>query len=107
MPQFLNTFPQVSATASGAGFFKGLMTGMIELGALIGALNQGWIADKISRRYSIMVAVVIFTIGSVLQTAAVDYPMLVVARFIGGIGIGMSVPSLDKFLTNICLQSLG
>jgi predicted MFS family arabinose efflux permease len=54
-----------------------------------GALNQGWIADKISRRYSIMVAVVIFTIGSILQTTAIDYPMLVVARFIGGIGIGM------------------
>lgn len=30
------------------------MTAMIELGALLGALNQGWIADKISRRYSIV-----------------------------------------------------
>ncbi|PYH92512.1 general substrate transporter [Aspergillus ellipticus CBS 707.79] len=84
MDQFLVRFPQVSS-----GFWKGLMTAMIELGALIGALNQGWIADKISRRYSILVAVCIFTIGSVLQTAAVDYPMLVVARLIGGVGIGM------------------
>ena len=62
---------------------------MIELGALLGAVNQGWVADKISRKYSIVVAVVIFSIGSILQTAAVDYAMLVVARFIGGIGIGM------------------
>ena len=36
MPQFLGRFPEVSATASGGGFYKGLMTGMIELGALIG-----------------------------------------------------------------------
>jgi len=35
------------------------------------------------------VAVIVFTVGSVLQTAAVDYSMLVVARLIGGIGIGM------------------
>lgn len=65
------------------------MTAMIELGALIGAINQGWIADKISRKYSIVVAVFVFAIGSVLQTAAVDYPMLVVGRLIGGVGIGM------------------
>ncbi|KAJ5432317.1 uncharacterized protein N7458_011473 [Penicillium daleae] len=87
MDQFLEEFPRVGG--SGAGFWKGLLTAMIELGALLGALNQGWIADKISRRYSIIVAVVIFTIGSILQTAAVGYPMLVVARLIGGLGIGM------------------
>lgn len=44
---------------------------------------------KISRKYSIVVAVGIFTVGSVLQTAAVDYAMLVIARLIGGVGIGM------------------
>ena len=48
-----------------------------------------WVADTISRKYSIVVAVVIFTIGSVLQTAAISYAMLVTARLIGGIGIGM------------------
>ncbi len=48
-----------------------------------------WIADKISRKYSIVVAVCIFTIGSVLQTASISYAMLVTARLIGGIGIGM------------------
>ena len=41
MPQFLAQFPRVSDTVSGAGFWKGLLTAMIELGALIGAINQG------------------------------------------------------------------
>lgn len=36
MPQFLDRFGRVSDTASGAGFWKGLLTAMIELGALIG-----------------------------------------------------------------------
>lgn len=87
MDQFLNRFPRVQG--GGGGFWKGLLTAMIELGALLGALNQGWIADKISRKYSIVVAVIIFTIGSILQTAAVNYAMLTIARLIGGIGIGM------------------
>jgi MFS family permease len=88
MDQFLNRFPQVSTEASGAGFWKGLMTAMLELGALIGALFAGWMADKLSRKYSIVVAVSVFTIGSILQTAAVEYAMLTVGRLIGGLGIG-------------------
>lgn len=88
-PQFLQRFQRIAEGTGSAGFWKGLLTAMIELGALIGALNQGWIADKFSRKYSIVAAVMVFIVGSVLQTAAMDYPMLVVARFIGGVGIGM------------------
>jgi predicted MFS family arabinose efflux permease len=56
-----------------------------------GAFNQGWIAEKISRKYSICVAVCIFVVGSIIQTAAQDYAMLVVGRLIGGVGVGMYV----------------
>jgi predicted MFS family arabinose efflux permease len=91
MDQFLNRFPRVSENASGAGFWKGLMTAMLELGALIGALCAGYLADRLSRKYSIIVAVVVFTIGSILQTAAVEYGMLTVGRLIGGWGIGAYV----------------
>lgn len=97
MDQFLERFPRVSETASGAGFWKGLMTAMLELGALIGALVSGYLADKLSRKYSIIVAVVIFTVGSVLQTAAVEYGMLTVGRLIGGVGIGMYVLHISFF----------
>ena len=65
----------------------------------MGALNQGWIADKISRKYSMMVAVVIFILGLVLQTAAVDYAMLTTARLIGGIGMLSMVAPL--YITEI------
>ncbi|KAL5346927.1 hypothetical protein ACLOAV_008070 [Pseudogymnoascus australis] len=101
MEQFLSEFPRVSETAGGAGFWKGLMTAMIELGALIGAMNQGWIADKISRKYSIMVAVVIFLVGSILQTASYGYAMLVVARLIGGVGIGMLSMVVPLYISEI------
>ncbi|KAH8675185.1 putative MFS monosaccharide transporter [Ilyonectria robusta] len=101
MDEFLNRFPEVSDSASGAGFYKGLMTAMITLGAFIGALNQGWIADAYSRKYSIMIAVVIFTIGSALQTASVNYTMLVIARLIGGIGIGMLSAVVPLYISEI------
>ena len=85
--QFLHRFPRVDG--GGAGFWKGFLTAILQLGALLGALNQGWIADRISRKYSIVVAVLVFVVGSTLQTAAVGYAMLAVGRLVGGIGIGM------------------
>lgn len=84
--RYTNLNPDLNTRSA---FYKGLMTAMIELGAFVGALNQGWIADKYSRKYSIMIAVVWFVVGSVLQTAAVDYAMLVLGRLIGGFAIGM------------------
>ncbi|KIX08811.1 uncharacterized protein Z518_03468 [Rhinocladiella mackenziei CBS 650.93] len=101
MDQFLDEFPRVSDTASGGGFWKGFMTAMIELGALIGAFNQGWVAEKISRRYSICVAVCIFVVGSTLQTAAQDYAMLIVGRLIGGIGVGMLSMVVPMYIAEV------
>ncbi|EUC46368.1 hypothetical protein COCMIDRAFT_25582 [Bipolaris oryzae ATCC 44560] len=101
MDQFLGRFPRVSDDASGAGFWKGLMTAMLELGALIGALFAGWIADKLSRKYSVVVAIIVFTIGSILQTAAIGYAMLTVGRLVGGIGIGALATIAPLYISEI------
>ncbi|KAI5927630.1 general substrate transporter [Camillea tinctor] len=101
MDQFLEKFPEVSPDASGAGFKKGLVTAMIELGAFLGAMNQGWLADKISRKWSIMVAVIIFLFGSALQTGAMSYGMLVGGRFVGGIGVGMLAMVAPLYISEI------
>ncbi|KAK9459490.1 MFS monosaccharide transporter [Lipomyces oligophaga] len=89
MSQFLKDIPDIADGHEGAGFKKGLMTALLELGAFIGAWNNGWIADKYSRKKSLVYALLVFIVGAVLQTAAQDYAMLTVARFIGGLGIGM------------------
>ncbi|KAI1213732.1 general substrate transporter [Annulohypoxylon truncatum] len=101
MDQFIEKFPEVSADAAGGGFKKGLLTAMIELGAFLGAMNQGWIADKLSRKWSILVAVVIFIIGSTIQTASMNYSMLVGGRFVGGIGIGMLAMVAPLYISEI------
>ena len=100
MPQFLERFPEVSESATGS-FYKGVLTAMIELGALIGALNQGWIADRYSRKHSIVLAVIVFVLGSTLQTAATNYTILAVARLVGGVGIGMLSMVIPLYISEI------
>ncbi|OSC97300.1 general substrate transporter [Trametes coccinea BRFM310] len=66
----------------------GLMTAMLELGSLLGALIAGILADKYSRRQSIFAACAVFCIGSALQCGAQSSNHLIFGRGIGGLGVG-------------------
>ncbi|KAG5437318.1 hypothetical protein PCANB_000747 [Pneumocystis canis] len=115
MPHFLKEFPELAIAESSmyrgmtypatssphADFYKGLMTALIELGAFIGTLNQSWIADKFSRKYSISCAIVFFSIGTIIQTAALNYTSLSIGRFVGGIGVGMLSMAAPLYMAEI------
>jgi hypothetical protein len=38
MDEFLNRFPEIADSSPGSGFYKGLMTAMITLGAFLGTI---------------------------------------------------------------------
>ncbi|KAJ7689195.1 general substrate transporter [Mycena rosella] len=67
---------------------KGALTAVLELGALLGALASGVLADKYSRRHSIFAACVVFNIGALFQCLAQNLPHLFIGRAVGGIGVG-------------------
>ncbi|KAG2073755.1 general substrate transporter [Suillus decipiens] len=67
---------------------KGLMTAVLELGALFGAITSGIVADKYCRRHSIFFASIIFCLGSGMQCGAQSLNDLVIGRAIGGFGVG-------------------
>ncbi|KAJ7285011.1 general substrate transporter [Mycena rebaudengoi] len=74
---------------------KGWMVAILELGAWLGVLMTGYFADKLSRKYTIVLACVIFCIGVVVQTAAKGPPSIFGGRFVTGWGVGslsMAVP---------------
>ncbi|KAF5517499.1 Myo-inositol transporter 2 [Colletotrichum aenigma] len=62
---------------------------------------MGWLADWTSRKRSLMVAVVIFIVGSSIQTAAVNYDMLTAGRFFGGVRIGMLSMIVPVYISEI------
>ena len=58
------------------------------LGAVFGALIGGTRADRIGRRRAIMVAAVVFVIGSLASAFAVGAVSLALARFVLGLAVG-------------------
>ncbi|KAH7345692.1 general substrate transporter [Rhizoctonia solani] len=74
---------------------KGWLVAILELGAWFGVLCTGQLADKIGRKRTILLAVVVFVIGVIVQTAAFKPVSIFVGRFITGLGVGslsMAVP---------------
>ncbi|CAF1608590.1 unnamed protein product, partial [Didymodactylos carnosus] len=67
---------------------SGAIVGILIAGCFVGALFGGPAGDRFSRKYSIVLFCWIFILGAILQTASIHIAMLLVSRFIAGVGIG-------------------
>jgi MFS family permease len=76
MESFAAYFPRVALDSS----FKGWFVSTLLLFAWAGSLVNGPVADKFGRKGSILIAVIVFTVGSVLQAAAVSIAMAFVGK---------------------------
>jgi MFS transporter, SP family, sugar:H+ symporter len=66
----------------------GVNVGAILLGSALGAFMAGRLSDAIGRRKVMMLAAVLFLISAFLAGAANGSAMFIVARIIGGLGVG-------------------
>ena len=71
------------------------------VGAVIGAMFSGRIADIIGRKKVILASAVIFSIGAVWSGASQSAMMLVFARFFLGIAIGVSSFAVPLYIAEI------
>jgi sugar porter (SP) family MFS transporter len=67
---------------------RGLLTAILELGAWVGALCNGVLADGLGRKLSVVVAVFVFCIGVIVQACATGPSYILGGRFVTGLGVG-------------------
>ena len=68
---------------------QSLVVSILPAGTFFGALFAAPTADFLGRRWSIVLAVLIFSAGVAMQTAASALPLFVVGRVFAGWGVGM------------------
>ena len=91
MEDWLCTFGKADSTGTCAitTSQQSLVVSILSAGTFFGALLAAPAADSLGRRWSVVLAVLIFAAGVAMQTAALALPLFVVGRVFAGLGVGM------------------
>ncbi|KAB8260194.1 sugar transporter [Aspergillus pseudonomiae] len=102
----MNNFAKEFPTLANNSTLQGWLVSVLTLGAMFGALVNGPIADRLSRRWSILLANIIFLIGSIIQAASVNVPMIFISRFIAGLAIGQLSMVVPLYISELAPPNL-
>ena len=80
---------------------QGLAMSTALVGCLIGAMVAGWAADRFGRKPLLMLAAVLFTISAIATGLFNDFTLFNVARFVGGIGIGVASALSPMYIAEV------
>lgn len=70
-------------------------------GSLVGAMIAGYLSSKISRKYTLILSAVLFTISAFGSGIAMTLTELVLYRIIGGLGIGMASMTAPMYIAEM------
>jgi sugar porter (SP) family MFS transporter len=71
-----------------SNFQQELITSLLLVGAMVGAIAAGRISDKIGRKKTVLGTAVVFIVGVLLAAFTPTYPVLLLARIIIGLAVG-------------------
>jgi sugar porter (SP) family MFS transporter len=80
----------IKADFNPSTFVIEVITSWVTLGALVGALFAGSLADRFGRKRTVILAAVLFAIGAVIEAAAPGSATLTVGRLVVGFGVGVA-----------------
>jgi sugar porter (SP) family MFS transporter len=87
-------------------YWEGFATGSLALGAIMGCLIAGNIADKFGRKKSLLVAAALFFISSLCMAFSANKGIFITSRFLAGIGVGMASMLSPMYIAEIAPAAL-
>ena len=70
-------------------------------GTVLGSLLGGWPADRFGRKATLLWIGVLYLIGAIASALAQNVEMFIAARFVGGLGIGISTVVAPMYIAEI------
>ncbi|KAI0387868.1 general substrate transporter [Hypomontagnella monticulosa] len=90
---FVKIFPQTKNPA-----ISGITSSCFSLGAFFGCLASFLLGDRLGRKKSVFVGLVLNLVGVVLQIAAYHLPQMIVGRVLNGFGMGITSSTCPIFM---------
>lgn len=84
-----------------SAFQQSSVVSILLIGAMIGALSAGRVADRLGRRRTMVLEGLVFIVGTVIAMTATGYGMLMLARIVLGIGVGAASATVPVYLSEI------
>ncbi|WP_410013577.1 sugar porter family MFS transporter [Sodalis sp. C49] len=75
-------------------------------GAAVGAVGSGWLSAKLGRKYSLLIGALLFVIGSLCSAFSPNVELLVVARIILGLAVGVASYTAPLYLSEIAPEKI-
>jgi sugar porter (SP) family MFS transporter len=82
-------------------FEQGLVVSAVPVGAIFGAAIAGQAADRLGRRRTIVSAAVVFIVGAVASAAAPGLAVLVFARVLLGVAVGLASANAPVYISEV------
>ncbi|KAJ9111072.1 hypothetical protein QFC19_001270 [Naganishia cerealis] len=104
MPKFLRDFGDLQPDGSYklSSTVTSVFASIVQAGEFFGSLGASFLGDYLGRKGALRAAVIIVTIGCILQLLVVgSIPLLVVGRFILGVGVGVVSNCVPMYLSEI------
>jgi MFS transporter, SP family, arabinose:H+ symporter len=79
----------------------GVATASALYGTVVGSLLGGWPTDRIGRKPTLISIGVLYIVSAITSSLATDVYSFIVARFIGGLGIGISTVAAPLYISEI------
>ena len=84
----------------------GFSVSSLILGAIMGNIIAGRLADRFGRRRILMFTAMLFTISAISTALAFDIISFLIARVVGGIGVGMAILVAPMYIAEIAPRKL-
>lgn len=75
-------------------------------GTVLGSLFGGWPTDRYGRKPTLLVIGLLYLVSAVWSGLATDFYSFFLARFLGGLGVGMSTVAAPMYITEIAPAEL-
>jgi sugar porter (SP) family MFS transporter len=85
---------------------QGIVSSSLVIGACLGALGCGRVADKIGRRKTLRIIAIVFTLATFLCALAINFWSMSLFRFILGIAVGAASSLSPMYLAEISPQKM-
>ncbi|XP_006347075.1 probable polyol transporter 4 isoform X1 [Solanum tuberosum] len=78
-----------------------VLVGILSIVSLLGSLAGGRTSDAIGRKWTMAFAAIVFQSGALIMSLAPDFKVLMIGRFLAGIGIGFGVMIAPVYIAEI------